>query len=620
MISLDKKPEFYEFDHFRLKVAARSLLENRSESVIPLSPKSFELLLLLVRSKGRILAKEMIYDQLWGGRFVEENNLTVRVSELRKALGEKRGENQYIVTIPRQGYRFIAKVRSGSDKDTGVKNADERFQSLAVLPFVNESDDPNLDYISDGITESVINNLSQLPQIKVISRNTVFRFKGNETDLSEIGDKLGVRTILIGRILKAADDLILSVELVDLADSSQIWGSRFQYQSSNLFKTQEAIANEVAAGLRLKLSENEKELLSRRYTQNSEVYHLYLKGRYFWNQRNVISINRAIEYFQQAVGIDPNYALAYAGLSDCHLSLFISGVSSPREAVRKAETTALKALEIDDSLGETHVSLANIRLFYNRNWSAAEKEYQRGIELNPRYVPGRCWYGNLLTVTERFDEALIQIEQARALDPLSTTVIKATGRILYFARRYDEAVEKCREALEIDPDYALANGLLGSVWIEKGEFNDALREFERVLQFTAGDYKLPAGETLETFSEFQKKIFSLESDPETIAHVGYIYAVMGKKREAEEILAGLKYLHQSRYTEPHSIAVVCVGLEDKEQALEWLEKAYAEQSVILNFLKIYPIFNSLHSDARFQDLLRRIGFDVWISTNFQIRH
>ncbi len=608
MNSRDKENEIYEFDRFRIEAAMHRLMKKRGNEIIPLSPKNFEFLLLLVRHKGQTLNKEMILDSLWRERFVEENNLTVRVSELRKALGEKRGQNKYIETVTGQGYRFIADVRSGADENSANNSSNKPFESLAVLPFINESGDLNLDYISEGMTESVINNLSQLPQIKVTSRNTVSRFKDDQTDLWKIGEQLDVQAVLIGRIHQGGDYLILSVELIDLDDSSQIWGARIQFQTSDLFETQEIVAKEVAAGLRLRLAENEKGLLSRRYTRSPEVYRLYLKGRYFWNQRNA-AINRAIEYFQQAIEIEPNYAPAYAGLADCYISLFIEGTSSPQSAISKAEAAILKGLEIDYSLAEMHVSLANIRFFYNRNWAAAEREYQKGIELNPRYTQGRCWYGNLLTVTERFDEALAQIEIARSLDPLSTTVIKATARILYFARRYDEAVEKCREALEIDSSYALANGVIGSVYIEKGNFDAALREFEKVLQFTAGSYKLPAGEKLETFSEFQKKIFALESDPETIAHVGYTYAVAGKKREALEILAGLKYLYESRYTEPHSIALVCLGLGDKEQALEWLEKAYAQQSVILNFIKIYPLFNSLHSDARFQDLLRRIGFD-----------
>jgi DNA-binding winged helix-turn-helix (wHTH) protein/Tfp pilus assembly protein PilF len=596
--------EFYKFDHFCLDKAARRLLSD--DRVTPLPPKVFDILLLLIENSGQLLTKDWILNQVWADEFVEENNLTVRIAELRKILGESPGENIYIETVPRYGYRFVAKVRKVRDSNT--ETDDKAITSLAILPLINESNVSNLDYVCDGITESLINNLSQLSQIRVLSRTTVFRYQGRESEIRAISQELEAQAVLVGRISEVNSNLIVSLELINARDESQMWGARYNYPLSNLFTLPDQIAKEISISLRLKLTIDEQKHLTKRHTQNAEAYLLYLKGRHFWNKRNVEGVKRAIEYFEQAIKNDSNYALAYAGLADCYTFLFCSGANSPLQVISKAEAAAIKGLEIDESLAETHTSLGHIRLFYNRNWSEAEKEFERGIELNPNYVPGRYWYANYLTILGRFDEALFQIKQAQWIDPLSLVLIKAEGKILYFAGQYDEAIKKCLEVLDMDPNYTLANAVLGTAYLQNQMYEEAIQEFQKVLQFTAGGYKLLKGEETQSFTKFQKQLFLLESDPETIAHIGYIYAITGKSNKAIEILEGLKYLSECRYIEPHTIALVYIGLGDKDQAFEWLEKSYEDQSMILTFLKIYPLFDSLRTDPRFEALLQRIGF------------
>jgi TolB-like protein len=602
----EEDTSFYEFSHFRLNVAGRRLMDNRNQSLVPLSPKSFDLLLLLVRNENSLVTKEMIFSRIWDERFVEENNLTVRVSELRKALGEKSGGEKYIETVSGSGYRFIAKVRKVYNSTSKSENNDEIFSSLAVLPFINETNDQSLEYLCDGITESVINNLSQLPGIRVIARNTVFRYKNQEFELQSIGQTLSVTAVLIGRIYEFSDKLMLSVELVNVSDQTQIWGASYNYRLSDTLILQEEVAKEVSERLKITLTGDESVNLSKRYTQNSEAYLLYLKGRYFWNKRSIKEINKAIKYFELTIEKEPTFALAYAGLADCFCMLFSYGALTASNAIPKAEAEVNKALEIDNFLAEPHTSLAWIRTFYNRNLAEAEKEFKRSIELNFNYAPAHYWYASHLIIMERFDEALFEIKQAQQIDPLSLINNRAEGRILYFSRQYDKAISKCLETLELDPNFAPVRGILGQAYLGKQMYKEALQEFKKSVKLTAKSYELPKFEDKQ-FSAFQKKIFSSESDPDAIAAIGYIYAITNKRDKAFEIIKGLEYLYKCMYIEPHLIALIYMGLGDLDQAFEWLEKSFSNQSLLFfSYLKVWPLFDGFRSDPRFEDLLRRI--------------
>jgi TolB-like protein len=604
MFAEKKEIESYEFEQFRLEVAMRRLL-GRNNKVISLPPKSFDILLLLVQNSGELLTKDELMNKVWSEQIVEENNLTVRIAALRKALGESRGENVFIQTIPSLGYRFVAKVTKNIK--TNIIEDKESPVYLVVLPFLNESNDPNLDYICDGVTEGIINNLSQLEQIKVISRNTAFRYKEEDLNVRRVGQDLNVQVVLIGRLYKIEKQLVISTELINVEDESQIWGVQYSHSLTNLFELQGIIAKEVSTSLRLHLNLNDKERLTKRYTHDPEAYLSYLKGRYLWNKRSIKDINKAIEYFQEAVERDPNYGLAYTGLADCHILLTECGVLSAKDGILNAEQAVTKALEIDDSLAEAHTSLASIRGNYHRDWLIAESEYKLALKLNPNYVPARYRFASHLAKFERFDEALFHIRQVQKIDPLSPIVNKIKAKVLYLARRYDEAISIGLEILEVEPDFGPAHGILAGVYLEKQMYREALHQIQKLINFSAGDYKLPKNNSKKHSSQFEKQLIFSEADPEAIAICGYIYAITGKKHKALRIVEGLKEMSKIRYVEQSAIALVYTGLGDKDQAFEWLEKAYADSCVTITYLKVWSLFDSLRSDPRFDDLLERLG-------------
>ncbi|MCI0487880.1 MAG: protein kinase [Blastocatellia bacterium] len=458
----------------------------------------------------------------------------------------------------------------------------KQVNSLAILPFANASDDPDMEYLSDGITESIINNLSQLPKLKVMARSTVFRYKGKPADPQEVGEALGVRVVLTGRVLERGDQLIIKAELVDASDGSQIWGEQYNRNRSAIFAVEEEISKEISEKLRLKLSGTEKRQLGKRYTEKTAAYHLYLKGRYSWNKRTVEGLNRGIEYFEQAITEDPNYALAYAGLADSYNILASYSALPSRDAFTRAKTAALKALELDDELAEAHTSLALIRFGCDWNWREAEREYELAIKLNPGYATAHLWYALYLAAMGRFDEAFREIKRAQELDPLSLPINTNAGWIMHLARRYDEAIEQYRKTLELDPGFILAHRRLGQTYKQKGMYDEAIEELQIALALS-GD------------------------DTETVAALGHAYAKSGRELGAVKVLEALKQLSKERYIPAYFIARIHIGLGEKDRAFEWLEKTCEERYGFLVYLKVDPVFDPLREDARFADLMRRVG-------------
>lgn len=605
MLTENKEIECFEFEQFRLVVSPPRLL-GRDNKAISLPSKSFDILLLLVQNCGELLTKDELMGKVWSGQVVEENNLTVRIAALRKILGENRRETVFIQTVQGQGYRFVAEVTKNLKK-TEARERDESSVSLAVLPMINESSDPDLEYISDGITESIINHLSQLQKIKVISRNTAYRYKVKDLDVRRISQELNVSVVLIARLYKVENQLVISAELIDARDESQIWGARFSHFLSNVFELQEIIANEVSSGLRLKLNLNDKVRLAKRHTKDSEAYLFYLKGLYLWNKRSVKDINKAIEYFRNAIKKDAGYALAYVGLADCYIVLCEGGLISSKEVILLAEEPLAKALEIDGSLAEAHTSQANIRGNYLRHWLTAENKYKLAIELNPNYLPTRYRFATHLAKLARFDEALFQLDKAQKIDPVSPVINKVKAKVLYLARRHDEAIDVCLEALNVETSPGPINGILSCLYIEKKMYREALEQIQRLVAFSAGDYQMPAHNESEISSQFEKRLIFSKADPEAIAIAGYIYAVTGEPDKARKIVEGLKKIANIRYVEPHVIAIVYSGLGDKDSAFEWLEKACRNYCPTITFLKVWSIFDSLRPDPRFDDLLQRLG-------------
>jgi eukaryotic-like serine/threonine-protein kinase len=456
------------------------------------------------------------------------------------------------------------------------------IDSIAVLPLVNASNNPDTDYLSDGISESLINSLSQLPGVKVIASTSSLRYKGKEVDPQEVARTFGVEAILTGRVLQRDDNLLINVELIRADDKTQIWGEQYDRKAKDLLSVQRDIAKEITSNLRLRLSGSEQGRVSKHYTENAEAYQLYLKGRFYWNKRTGDAAKKAVEYFQQAIQIDPNYALAYAGLADAYQLLTLFADRSPAESFPKAKEMAKRALELDETLAEAHTSLASTLFFYDRNYPEAEREYRRAIQLNPNYATAHHWYGvTYLAKMERFDEAIAELKQAQELDPLSLAINADVGNTYIQARQYDKGIEQLRKTVEMDQNFYVAHMFLGMAYQMKGDFQDAIAEYQRASQ--------------------------LNDDPYVLALLGDVYAVSGRKDEAVKILDQLKRLSKQRFVYAYGVALVYVGLGDKDQAFEWLEKSFQNHEARINRLKVDPLFDSVRSDARYADLIRRIG-------------
>ena len=466
---------------------------------------------------------------------------------------------------------------------TVFRGRGEVIDSLAVLPFVNVSADPNTEYLSDGISESIINSLSQLPNLRVIARSTVFRYKGKEPDPQKVGQDLRVRAVLSGRLLQRGDTLILQAELMDVAKGSQLWGGQYNRKAADAFALQEELSKDISEKLRRRLTGEEKKRLTKRYTENTEAYQLYLKGRYYWNKRTEEGFKKGIEYFQQAIEKDPNYALAYAGLADSYaLAGMPLSPMSPSERMAKAKAAALKALEIDDTIAAAHTSLAYIEHRFDWDWRGAEKEFKRAIELNPNYATAHQWYAFFLATMGRMDEAIAEAKLAQQIDPLSLVMNAALGRVYHFARQYDRAIDQFRKTIEMDPNFASAHFDIAESYVEKRMYAEAIAEYQKGLAIS--------GRNLTYLSE-----------------LGWAHARAGNTPEAMKILNQLEEISRQSYVPPFAFAFIYIGLGDKDHAFTWLEKDYEQRDNPMVFLKAEPIFDPLHSDPRFQDLLRRIG-------------
>lgn len=589
------KNEFkiYEFGHFRLYAEDRILM--RDNRTVHLTEKVFNILLLLVQRSGHLVTKEELMKQVWPDSIVEENNLTVSVSALRKALGEREQGEHYIETVSKWGYRFVATVRELEDgrSDSTREEESEAYArasagilptaptALAVLPLLNISGDPNLEYLSDGITESIINSLSQLSQIKVLARNTVFCYKGQEVRAQEVGRELNVRAVLVGNVNHIEKRLIVSVELIDVLDGSQIWGEQYNEKLSNIQTVQEKIVKRITETLRLKLTSEERAAMAKQYTDNFSAYQLYLKARFFLNKRTEEGIKKAIQYLEQAISIDLNYALAYATLASCYNLLGGYGTYPPNEIRPKIKVTAEKALELDYSLAEAHVSLGHVKTFHEWDWAGGEAEFKLAIELKPSYAPAHHWYALLLRARKKFAESFAELRLAQDIDPVSLIISVAIAQNFSFLREFDQAIAQCQHILELDPDFYIAHACLGVAYLGKGRFEEAIMELERTLV--------------------------INNNEEAMALLGYALAVSGRKDEARRILEELKEASLIGYVDPAFMAIIHNGLNEEDQAFEFLEEAYQERSAWLGFLNILPFVDNLRSGQRLTDLLQRIG-------------
>jgi TolB-like protein/DNA-binding winged helix-turn-helix (wHTH) protein/Flp pilus assembly protein TadD len=632
------------FDGFTLDLTRGCLLRGAQE--IKLRPKPFEALKYLVDNPGRLISKTELIEVIWPDTAVTDDSLVQCLIEVRRALGDD--AQQVIKTVPRRGYIFdrpvsdtasitpvttvteesgvhliieeeetnghgglataampvtgsvtlvpayqattIQRVRTaiGQHKWTAVVGAlaitlfaaagifyltkpTEAIDSVAVMPFVNVNGDPNTEYLSDGLSESIINSLS--PNLKVIALNSVLRYKGK--DPQTIGRELNVRSVLMGRVTQHGDDLIINVELVDARDNRHLWGEQYNRKLADIAEVPTEIAQKVSEKLRLRLTGDEKQRLAKRYTQSGEAYQLYMLGRYYFRlRRGKEGLDKSIDYFEQAIKKDPTYAPAYAGMGENYRLLGWVGWLPAKEAREKEEWATLKALQIDDALAEAHVLKANLKEI-ELDWPAAEEEYKRALQLDPNSVRAHNTYAWHLEIFGRFDEAKDHLTRAEELDPFELEVKMDIATLFSFTRQYDRAIEQFKKTIEMDPSYPGTHLRLAGAYEETGRYEDAIAELKKGIVQPA--------------------------------QLAYGYAVAGKREEAQEILEELKQQQSSgHYVSPFFFAIIYLGLGEKDQAFEWLNKTFEENPYKLAFIRFNARFDSLRSDPRFDALLRRM--------------
>jgi len=467
-------------------------------------------------------------------------------------------------------------------KDTGTHSA--RQPSIAVLPFTDLSPQKDQEYLCDGLAEELINSMSNIQDLRVVARTSAFSFKGKEFDVRDIGKELDVETVLEGSVRKSGDQLRITVQLINVEDGYQLWAERYDRAMDDVFKIQDEITLEILEKLKVRLLGKEKAKLGKRQTEDLEAYNLYLKGRYYWNKRNEKEIKIGIQYFQQAIEKDPTYAVAYTGLADCYNALGFYCALPPKEAFTKAEASALKALEIDETLAEAHTSLAYSRLYHEWDWSSAEEEFKTALELNPTYATAHHWNAEYLAARGRLDEAIREKRRAMQLDPLSMIINTTVGWMYYFDRNYDEAIEQIKETLKIDENFTPAHFWLGQAYEQKGMFAEAIHEFQKAVTLSGGS----------TYTQ---------------ASLAHAHALAGERDKAVELLDRLQELSIDRYVSAYDIAEVYVGLGERDLAFDWLQKAFEEKSRALVFLKVEPRLDPLRSDERFSALMKRMNLE-----------
>lgn len=650
----------YEFGPFRLDPSERLLL--RDGEPVSLTPKCFDLLVMLVENSGHLLEKGELLERLWPNQFVEEANLSFNISSLRKALGQAGNGRRFIETVPKKGFRFVGRVeaRRRDEASRGIESQSEarvvenrdaevkaseyaslpqppigvlalpeattkavnknraplalrlgmlvlasmalagflyalfirenrpptqlRITSIVVLPLENLSADPSEEYFADGMTDVLIGDLAKIGGLRVISRTSSMHYKGTKKSLPEIARELKVDAVVEGTVQRDGERVRIRAQLIHAATDQHLWVETYERDMREVFELQSEIAQAIATQVQIKLSPAEQARLVPRQPVHPKALDHYLQGRYlFWNKRNAENLQKSIEHFQSAIREDSNYALAYAGLADSYNSLgsVQVGALPPMEARQRAEEAAVKALELDSSLAEAHCALGNVK-HYNWDWTAAEHELKRAIDLNPSYANAHNSYASYLMSKGRVDESMAASNRARELDPLSLAISAQRGFLLENARRYDEAIEQLNSVIAVDPNHYQAHWMLGHTYAVSGQFGEAIASAEKAVALS-------------------------ERAPGALGMLGMIYGLAGHKGKAKEILHELLKLDERRYVTPAALAYVYIGLGDKDQAFVWLEKAYRERSNFMVYLKVVPVADPLRSDRRFADLVHRVG-------------
>ncbi len=581
-------------------------------------PKAMQVLVYLSEHPG-VVGKEQLISAVWPHVFVTDDVLPGCISVLRKAFQDSARQPRIIETIHKSGYRLLLPAEPLSTNGhapsqltvfeslwlrirthplplllaaivlvplavAGVLRLPSRatYDSLAVLPFASPDNDSASQYLSDGIAEQVVDDLSCLQTLKVMAWSTVSRYRQPQLDIRRIGSDLKVKAILTSRLQREADRVVLQAELVDVSTGSQLWGQRYERSIADISGLQRQLSQDIATNLRLRLTGTDQLKIQHKPSTSPEAYELYLKGRYFWNKRNKAGMQQSIAYYEQAIHSDPNFALAYAGLADSYNLLDDWGKTPPRDSFPKARAAAEKAIALDDSLAEAHVSLAMVRAAYDWDWTGAEQEFRRAIELNPNYATAHQWYGLLLASLGRFSEAEPEVHRAQQLEPLSPIINMAVAEVFTWERRYDDAVVEYKKILDLDASFDGAYGNLAEVYAAKGMYSEALTLWKKKCALT--------GEM--DFSRDLEKQYVRSGYP------GILRAMLNYE---------LATRSSGEYSNPIGISEMYAALGDAPHAFEWLQKAYEEHSSGMQFLNTDAHFDSIRSDPKFQYWLRVIG-------------
>jgi DNA-binding winged helix-turn-helix (wHTH) protein/TolB-like protein/Tfp pilus assembly protein PilF len=648
---------FYEFGPFRLEPEERQLL--RQGVAVPLTPKAFDMLLVLVGHSGHLMDKEELMKCVWPGSFVEEANLSHHIHKLREVLGEAEDGEKYIQTVPRRGYRFVAHVTEMHDEGVDLvlqEHSHERvvveeseddhtieagpfaeapgraalpeqvttrkqqlsprvwigaavclvvliiagyffwtrhkavtpvatagqIHSLAVLPFKPLSAESRDESLELGIADALITKLSNVKQIIVRPTSAILKYENSDQDLLADGREQEVDAVFEGKVQRLGNQIRLTAQLVRVSDGNTLWAGTFNDQFTNIFTMEDSISAQVAESLVARLTGDEQQRIAKHYTDNIEAYQLYQKGRLYWYRFTPEGVEKSIDYFNQAIALDPNYALAYAGLSFAYSAQGAIGARPPLEVLPKSKDAARTALRLDDNLAEAHVAMGGKSLFYERDWSNAEKEFQRAIELNPNQTDAHELLGYYWEVMKQYDKAGAELKNAQRIAPLVGLINSDVAGQAYYEHHYDEAIALGKKAHELDPDFLLVSFLLGQAYERKGQYEQAINECKSAL-------------------------VSFPDDPNILSALAYADARAGKTAEAQAILNKFLEQRKQHYVPPFMIALVCVGLDKKDDAFGWLNKAFEERDPQLIWVAAEPQFDELHSDQRFTDLLRRMN-------------
>ncbi len=573
----------YEFEGYTLVPNERLLINDGKP--VHLKPKVFDTLHTLVRNHGRLLTKEELMQLIWGGRSVEEGNLSQYIFTLRKLFGENPHDHRFIVTIPGEGYRFVARVNRFDENPSDASSLDpsrltRRVRSLAVLPFRSLKSKATPSFLGLAIADTLITKLCVNRDISIRSTASIIKYTGMEDDPISVGEELGVDTIISGTILESADKFFLNVQLTNISDRETLWANKFQVRSADVLESHDEMATQIADALSIELSRSNAPL-TQKVPADQEVYQIFLKGRYFWQQRSEEGLQVGLSCAEQVAAAEPDFALAHVGIADSYSLLGQFLFLAPDEAFPAARSAVEKALQIDRSLAEAYASLAELYFYHEKDWVKAEENYLRACQLNPDYASGRHWFAWFLLAMQRYDEAQVQIEKAQTLDPSSLILSTIRGLPFYYRHDFKRAITQFRYVLDIDPTFSHARYYLGSALVHAGDPTGAIAEFEKMIE----------AEPLQ----------------QAVALLGYSHAVAGDRVSALKQLARLDEAEERRYVSPYVRALIQTGLGHMDDAITLLEKGFEEKIPWMVFLGVDPFLAGLHSEPRFRSLLRNLN-------------